>query len=72
MGGRRLSEEDRITIEVLRGYRKRCACALCGKLARKMFLDHDHKTGKIRGIVCPSCNQAAARFQGNLQRLRAV
>jgi hypothetical protein len=29
-------------------------CALC--LNEAKVTDHDHKTGKLRGLLCPSCN----------------
>ena len=35
-------------------------CAICGveeiNLKRSLRLDHDHKTGKIRGFLCDRCN----------------
>jgi hypothetical protein len=31
-------------------------CAVCGR--RSDFLDHDHKTGLVRGWLCHSCNTA--------------
>ena len=34
-------------------------CAICGKEFCKdnpPFVDHDHKTGKIRGLLCNMCN----------------
>jgi hypothetical protein len=35
-------------------------CAICGKHqkdhSRNFALDHNHKTGKIRGILCDGCN----------------
>ena len=47
-------------------------CAICMKeeivisgLAKKfknMAVDHDHKTGKIRGILCHNCNRALGHF----------
>ena len=32
-------------------------CAVCGK-AEKLVIDHDHRTGKVRGLLCNSCNSA--------------
>ena len=39
-------------------------CAICGKPERRVFcdkitslcVDHDHKTGKIRALLCQKCN----------------
>lgn len=30
-------------------------CPLCGR-ERKLYIDHDHVTGKVRGLVCNRCN----------------
>jgi len=40
-------------------------CAICGRPPRSdisLHVDHDHKTGRIRGILCFSCNNALADF----------
>lgn len=42
-------------------------CAVCGRsqseLNCKFHLDHDHNTGKIRGLLCTSCNIALGDFR---------
>lgn len=36
-------------------------CIICGKTGR-MFLDHDHVTLKVRGMLCNSCNLGLGHF----------
>lgn len=31
-------------------------CNICGKLMSKPNIDHNHKTGKIRALLCSKCN----------------
>lgn len=33
-------------------------------------VDHDHETGKIRGVLCPDCNTGIARLQENVEVLK--
>ena len=35
-------------------------CWICGTppKTRRLHIDHDHKTGKIRGLLCFRCNNA--------------
>ncbi len=52
---------------------KQCGvCAICqreercrlkiGGVLRSLAIDHDHDTGKVRGLLCASCNRGIARF----------
>ena len=42
-------------------------CAICGDLSkedeRHFAVDHDHKTGENRGILCHKCNMAVGLFK---------
>lgn len=50
-------------------------CALCGRteVTRRLSIDHDHKTGVVRGLLCPPCNRALGTLgdgEGTIERLR--
>lgn len=45
-------------------------CAVCAKhesqFKRKLAVDHCHKTGKIRGLLCSNCNTALGLLKENI------
>jgi hypothetical protein len=46
-------------------------CRVCGRCPEKNFhIDHDHVTGRIRGLLCSSCNHAIGLMGESPQRLR--
>jgi hypothetical protein len=47
-------------------------CAICHKAPpshRRLAIDHDHKTGKIRGLLCNGCNLGIGLFHDSVDLL---
>ena len=44
-------------------------CAICGKLTEKFDTDHDHITGRVRGLLCHSCNLLLGNAGDNIEIL---
>jgi hypothetical protein len=76
---RNLKRNYNITLEI---YNKilesqNSRCAICGKeetvVIRKNLLnlavDHDHKTGKVRGLLCGNCNQLLGKANDSVELL---
>lgn len=46
------------------------SCKICGKKSkaeRWLHIDHNHATGKVRGLLCPNCNHAIGLLQDNVE-----
>ena len=46
-------------------------CKICGgtQSTKGLVVDHDHKTGVVRGILCSHCNSGLGFFKDNVQVL---
>jgi hypothetical protein len=48
-------------------------CAICGKEGdlqkTSLVIDHNHETGKVRSLLCQSCNTAIGLFHDDIQTL---
>ena len=48
-------------------------CAICKRPSeRPLFVDHCHATGKVRGLLCHSCNSALGFYQDDPNLTRAA
>lgn len=50
-------------------------CAICKKHPtkyRRMAVDHDHITKKVRGLLCHTCNKGLGMFLDDIGRLQAA
>lgn len=45
-------------------------CAICkvsqNELPKRLYVDHDHKTGKVRGLICHKCNTILGHSGDNI------
>ena len=49
-------------------------CAICHSSAegRRLVVDHDHKTGKIRGLLCLGCNVGIGHLRDDVTILESA
>ena len=48
-------------------------CKICGrKFGMAPHVDHDHSTGRIRGLLCNKCNTAIGMFNEDIACLKAA
>jgi hypothetical protein len=47
-------------------------CAICEGPLERPHVDHDHTTGKVRGILCFNCNAGLGKFQDNVAVMAAA
>lgn len=74
----RLKTQYGITLEQYdQMYENQCkSCAGCNtpieKWGRSTHVDHDHETGKVRGILCQDCNSVLGYARDSIERLTCL
>lgn len=51
-------------------------CAICKihqlETSQPLHVDHDHETGKVRGLLCHICNKTLGGFQDDIEILKSA
>lgn len=47
-------------------------CAICKRQPDKFCIDHDHQTGKFRGLLCSPCNIALGGFEDKVELVESA
>ena len=47
-------------------------CAICGGVESRLVIDHNHDTGKVRGLLCQKCNRGLGQFDEAPRHLLAA
>ena len=71
---RQLQRRHGITLDdynrMLAGQHGRCAICERKPGKRALCVDHEHKTGRLRGLLCSRCNQALGKLNDNHKTLQ--
>lgn len=52
-------------------------CAICGDVggntrASRLYVDHDHSSGRVRQLLCPKCNTAVGVIEQGIGRIKEL
>ena len=47
-------------------------CVICGEVTKELHVDHDHKTNKVRSLLCFHCNAGLGHFKDDISLLNSA
>lgn len=62
----KISPEARLEMSEAQGW----SCLICNQVIERLYLDHCHETGRIRGMLCLHCNSGLGSFRDDPVRLQ--
>lgn len=69
---RSLAKQHGISKAEVRKWIKQKRCSVCLNKERRLVLDHNHETGRIRGVLCHQCNSALGLLGDDLVWVSAL
>lgn len=65
---KKLAKIYNVSIDEIAKWLEIYRCQICGG-SKRLAIDHDHKTGKVRGRLCSLCNSGIGLFKENSEVL---
>lgn len=59
-------------LEYLQSFDTCQVCSQPSKTKRGLHIDHDHRTGKVRGVLCQGCNHALGNVNDDIEILKKL
>ncbi len=53
-------------------HKQKGRCAICEIETDQLEIDHDHLSGKVRGLLCGKCNKGIGLFDDDTGKLKAA
>jgi hypothetical protein len=66
------SKKYSISEETVKSMWEHKTCMICGSIKKNyknLCIDHNHSTGKVRGVLCDDCNIALGKFKDSQELL---
>lgn len=63
---RQLKQSEIASVRIDIAHEQGGLCCLCGHILNNPVLDHNHKSGLIRGVLCRGCNAALGVLENRM------